>query len=74
MLLQPHLQDTMKVYLCERKYAAKAGRKPKRLSYIQSWLLFDTFWICFRAGESLTESERDSSGIAMALRNMMKAI
>jgi hypothetical protein len=44
------------------------------LSYFQSWLLFDTFWICFHAGKRLKESERDSSGIAMALRNTMKAI
>jgi len=46
MLLQPHLQEIMKVYLRERKYAAKAGGKPKCLSYFQSWLLADTFWQC----------------------------
>jgi len=28
----------MKVYLRERKYAAKAGGKPERLPYFQSWL------------------------------------
>jgi len=43
MLLQPHLQEIMNVYLHKRKYAAKASGKPKRLSYFQSWLLSDTF-------------------------------
>jgi hypothetical protein len=28
----------MKVYLRERKYAAKAGEKPESLPYFQSWL------------------------------------
>jgi len=72
MLLQPHLQEIMKVYLHERKYAAKAGGKPKRLSYFQRWLLSDTFWICFRAGQSLKESESNSYGFAQ--RNMTKVI
>jgi len=60
--------------ICKKKYAAKAGGKSKRLSYFQSWLLSDTFWICFRAGESLKESESDSYGFAMAQRNTTKVI
>jgi hypothetical protein len=74
MLLQHHLQESMKVYLRERKYAAKAGGKPKHLSYFQSWLQSDTFCICFRAVESLKESESDSYGFAMAQRNATKVI
>jgi len=34
----------------------------------------DTFWICFRAGESLTEPESDSNGFAMAQRKTMNGI
>jgi len=31
-----------------------------------------TFWICFRAGESLKEPESDSRGFAMAQRTRTK--
>jgi hypothetical protein len=74
MLLQPHLQEIMKGYVCERKYPAKAGGKPKRLSYFQSWPLSDTLWIYIHAGESQKESESDMYGLAMAQRNSTKVI
>jgi hypothetical protein len=64
----------MKVNLRERKYAAKAGRKPESLPYFQSWLPSDTFWICFRASKSLKEPESDSYGLAMAQRKTTKAM
>ena len=38
---KPHLQETMKVYLRERKYAAKSSGKPESLPYFQSWLPSD---------------------------------
>jgi len=41
VLLQPHLQEIMKVYLSERKYAAKSGGKPGSLPYFHSWLPSD---------------------------------
>ena len=34
----------------------------------------DTFWICFRAGESLKEHESDWYGFAMAQRKTTKVI
>jgi hypothetical protein len=64
----------MKVYLRERKYAAKAGGKPQCLPYFQRWLPSDTFWICFRTGESVKEPETDSYSFAMAQRNTTKVI
>jgi len=67
ILLQPPLEESMKVYLRERKYAAKAGKKPERLSP-------DTFWVCFRAGKRLKEPHSDSYGFAMAKRKTMKVI
>jgi hypothetical protein len=33
----------------------------------------DTFWICFRASESLKEPESDSYGFAMAQRKRRKS-
>jgi hypothetical protein len=64
----------MKGYVRLRKYAAKAGGKPKCLSYFHSWFLSDTFWICFYPGESLKESESDAYGFAMVQRNTTKVI
>ena len=45
-------------------YASKVG---SRLSP-------DTFWVCFRAGESLKVPESDSYGFAMAQRQTTKVI
>jgi hypothetical protein len=74
ILLQLHLQERTKVYLRERKYGAKAVGKPESLPYFQSWLPSDTFWIFFRAGESLKQPESDLYGFAMAQRNTTKVI
>jgi len=74
ILLQPHLEESMNVYLREMKYTAKAGGKPESLPYYQSWLPSDTFWICFRAAASLKEPESDWYGFAMAQRKRTKVI
>jgi hypothetical protein len=39
---------------------------------VDSRLSPDTFWICFRAGESLKESDSDSPGFAMTKMKMTK--
>jgi hypothetical protein len=67
---------SMKVYLRERKYAAKVGESLK-VCYtfkVAPRLSPDTFWVCFRAGESLKDPESDSYGFAIAQRQTTKVI
>jgi hypothetical protein len=75
-VLQHHLKERLKVYLRERQYAAKAGGQPEvcHTFKVGSRLSPDTFWICFRAGESLKEHESDSYCFAMAQRKTTKVI
>ena len=76
MLLQPHLHESMKAYLHERKYAVKAGEilNVCHTFKVCSRLSPDTFWVGFPAGESVKEPESDSYGFAMAQMKTMKVI
>ena len=56
----------MKLNLGEKTNAAKAVGKRESLPYFQSWPPSDTFWIRFRASESLKEETVGKRNIAKA--------